>query len=65
MNDKLAPLHPGEVLLDEFLKPMGISQNHLAIQIAKLARGGGCSIKSSVCILLAKREPYHLLSSEH
>lgn len=28
---KLAPLHPGEVLLEEFLKPMAISQNRLAL----------------------------------
>ncbi|MBI4965300.1 MAG: HigA family addiction module antidote protein [Desulfomonile tiedjei] len=26
----LAPLHPGEVLLEEFMRPMGISQNQLA-----------------------------------
>jgi antitoxin HigA-1 len=30
MAKKLAPVHPGEVLLEEFLKPMGISQYHLA-----------------------------------
>jgi len=31
MNTKtLAPLHPGEVLLEEFMRPMGISQNQLA-----------------------------------
>jgi addiction module HigA family antidote len=30
---KLAPVHPGEVLLEEFLKPFGISQNRLAISI--------------------------------
>ncbi len=24
------PIHPGEILLEEFLKPMGISQNRLA-----------------------------------
>lgn len=30
---KLAPVHPGEVLLEEFLKPMGISQNRLALSI--------------------------------
>ena len=29
--DKLHPVHPGEVLLEEFLKPMGLSQNRLAI----------------------------------
>jgi len=38
MNDKLAPVHPGEVLLEEFLKPMGISQNRLAIEISVPAR---------------------------
>lgn len=26
---KMPPLHPGEVLLEEFLRPMGISQNQL------------------------------------
>lgn len=25
-----APIHPGEILLEEFLNPMGISQNELA-----------------------------------
>jgi len=33
MTDKLAPVHPGEVLLQEFLEPMGISQNKLALCI--------------------------------
>lgn len=27
---KLKPIHPGEILLEEFLKPMGISQYRLA-----------------------------------
>ena len=30
MPGKLAPVHPGEVLLEEFLRPMGISQHRLA-----------------------------------
>jgi addiction module HigA family antidote len=30
MSQKLPNVHPGEVLLEEFLKPMGISQNKLA-----------------------------------
>ena len=30
---KLAPIHPGEVLSEEFLKPMGLSQNRLALDI--------------------------------
>jgi addiction module HigA family antidote len=27
---KLPPIHPGEILLDEFLRPMGITQSRLA-----------------------------------
>ena len=38
MEKKLSPVHPGEVLLEEFLKPMGISQNHLALKIGVPAR---------------------------
>jgi addiction module HigA family antidote len=30
MDQKLVPLPPGEILLEEFLNPMGISQNRLA-----------------------------------
>lgn len=30
---KINPIHPGEVLLEEFLKPMGLSQNKLALSI--------------------------------
>ncbi len=37
-NEKLAPVHPGEVLLEEFLKPMEISQNRLALKISVPAR---------------------------
>ena len=29
----LKAVHPGEVLLEEFLKPMGLSQNQLALDI--------------------------------
>ena len=36
--DKLKPIHPGEVLLEEFLLPMGISQNRLALDIGVPAR---------------------------
>ena len=32
-EDKLNPVNPGEVLLEEFLKPMGLSQNRLALDI--------------------------------
>ena len=33
MKKKLHPIHPGEVLLKEFLDPMGLSQNRLALSI--------------------------------
>ena len=33
MDEKLNPVHPGEVLLEEFLKPMGLSQNRLSLEI--------------------------------
>ena len=32
-EDKIKPVHPGEILFEEFLKPMGISQNKLALDI--------------------------------
>jgi addiction module HigA family antidote len=31
---KLAPIHPGEILLEELLSPLGISQYRLAHEIA-------------------------------
>ena len=34
----LQPIHPGEVLLEEFLKPLGISQYQLAKDISVPAR---------------------------
>jgi len=37
-EEKLPPIHPGEVLLEEFLKPMGVSQNQLALAIRVPAR---------------------------
>jgi len=32
-HKKLPPIHPGEILLEEFLEPMGISQYRLAKSI--------------------------------
>lgn len=37
-NEKLKPVSPGEVLLEEFLVPMEISQNRLALDIRVPAR---------------------------
>lgn len=30
MAKKIPPVHPGEILLEEFIKPLGLSQNKLA-----------------------------------
>ncbi|MCL6473132.1 MAG: HigA family addiction module antidote protein [Firmicutes bacterium] len=60
MKKKLHPVHPGEVLLEEFLKPMGISQNRLAINIGVPARRineivlGKRSITADTALRLAK-----------
>lgn len=35
---QLKPVHPGEVLLEEFLKPMGLSQTRLASDIGVSTR---------------------------
>jgi len=35
---KMSPLHPGEILFEDFLKPMGLSQNRLALDIRVPAR---------------------------
>jgi len=32
-EEKLQPIHPGEVLLEEFLKPIGLSQRGLVLDI--------------------------------
>jgi len=37
-DDKMKPLHPGEVLRKEFLEPLGFSQNKLAMAIGVPAR---------------------------
>ena len=33
MNDNLSPIHPGEVLLEDFMKPLELSQYRLAHDI--------------------------------
>lgn len=46
MSERLANIHPGEILLEEFMKPMGISQYRLAqdtgisqIRVSEIVRG--------------------------
>ena len=38
MSKKLQPIHPGEVLQEEFLKPLGLSQNRLGLALGVPAR---------------------------
>ena len=45
-NEILSPIHPGEVLLEDFMKPLGLSQYRLAqdigvapIRISQIVRG--------------------------
>ena len=46
MNSLLSPIHPGEVLLEDFMKPLGLSQYRLAhdlgvtpIRISQIVNG--------------------------
>ena len=60
MKKKLPPIHPGEILLEEFLKPMDISQYRLAKDINVSARRineivhGERSISANTALRLAK-----------
>jgi len=38
MANKLPPIHPGTILLEEFLKPLKLSQNRLALEIGVKTR---------------------------
>jgi len=37
-ENRIDPIHPGEILLEEFLKPLNLSQNRLALDIRVPAR---------------------------
>jgi len=46
MDQSLSPIHPGEVLLEDFMKPLGLSQYRLAqdigvtpIRISQIVKG--------------------------
>ncbi|MCY4046983.1 MAG: HigA family addiction module antitoxin [Candidatus Dadabacteria bacterium] len=57
---KLKPIHPGEVLLEEFLKPMNISQYRLAKSISVSSRRineivhGTRSVSANTALRLSK-----------
>lgn len=58
---KIAPIHPGEVLLEEFLEPMGMSQYRLAKDISVPPRRineivhGTRSITANTALRLGRR----------
>jgi addiction module HigA family antidote len=60
MEKKMKPIHPGEILLEEFLKPMGISQYRLSTDITVPARRineivhGKRAITANTALRLAK-----------
>lgn len=60
MKKRLHPVHPGEVLSEEFLKPMNLSQNRLALNIGVPARRineivlGKRSISADTALRLAR-----------
>lgn len=29
----MAPIHPGEVLMEEFIEPLGVTQHHVAVAV--------------------------------
>ncbi len=57
---KLLNIHPGEILLEEFLKPMGISQNKIARDIGVPPRRinevvhGNRAVTADTAVRLAK-----------
>lgn len=60
MKKTLKPIHPGEILSEEFLKPMNLSQNRLALNLGVPARRineivlGKRSISADTALRLAK-----------
>ena len=60
MSEKLPSVHPGEILMEEFLKPMGISQYRLALDISVPPRRineivhGKRAISADTCLRLAR-----------
>ncbi len=59
-SKKLPPIHPGEILLEEFLKPMGVSQYRLSKDIGVSPRRineivhGKRSITANTALRLAR-----------
>ena len=60
MTKTMAPIHPGEVLLEEFLTPLGVTQHRVAVAIGVPPRRineivhGKRSISADTALRLAK-----------
>jgi addiction module HigA family antidote len=60
MEERLPPVHPGEVLLEDFMKPLGLSQYRVAkdigvptLRISQIVRGQR-SITADTALRLAR-----------
>jgi addiction module HigA family antidote len=60
MEKKLAPIHPGEILLEDFIKPAGMTMSQLAIalqvpsnRISQIC-GGDRAISAETALRLAR-----------
>ena len=59
-ENKVPPIHPGEILREEFLEPMGLSQNKVALALRVPARRigeivrGKCSITADTALRLGR-----------
>ena len=64
--DRLPNIHPGEILAEEFMKPMGITQNQLArdIGVAPISVDQIVNDKRSVSAEIALRLARHFGTSE-
>ena len=60
MTRKLTPIHPGEILYEDFIKPMGLSMNqlarHLDVPAGRISNivNGKRSISADTALRLAK-----------
>ena len=50
--DRIDPIHPGEVLMEDFIEGFGITQNKLATAIAKLEKDVGIEDLVSVAMAM-------------
>jgi len=55
MTKTLEPIHPGEVLYEDFLVPLAVTQHHLAVSISSLAMASRSSVTRSERISMPSR----------